>query len=126
MSPYQRFCDSQANSTGGPALISAQGHNSIAADELTIVAAPVPNQFCVFLYGTDKTQVAFGNGFLCVTGSVTRLRPAVLATGNTASLDVDLSGFTPGTLHFQCWFRDPQGGGAKFDTSDGVSITLAP
>ena len=32
---------------------------------------------------------------------------------------------TPGsTWHFQAWFRDPAGGGAFFDLSDGLTITF--
>jgi len=41
---------------------------------------------------------------------------------------VDLSAFgiTPGVLSFQCWFRDPDAGGANFNLSRALEVVFAP
>ena len=125
---FENYCSVNANSTGGPALMSASGSNSISANSLTITAAPVPNQFFIFFFGPNQTEVPFGNGYLCVTGGLTRILPPMMASGNTATrlLDLIALGITPGTQQFQCWFRDPAGGGAAFNTSDAISISFVP
>ena len=62
-----RFCVAAPNSTGGPAFLSASGSNSVSANDLTLHAAPVPaNQPGLFYFGSQMTQVPFGDGFRCV------------------------------------------------------------
>ena len=71
--------------------------------------------------------MAFGNGFLCASSGIVRIGAPAAATGNVASTTVDLPSAgitTAGTYNFQCWYRDPAGGGAFFNTSDGRSITF--
>jgi hypothetical protein len=56
-----------------------------------------------------------------------RLNPPALAAGGSATREVDLTAFaiTSGvTKRFQCWFRDPAGGGAFFNLSDGLEVTF--
>lgn len=122
------YCTSNPNSTGAAAQLSAVGSNSIAADDLTLISGPVPNQPSIFFHGGSQISVPFGNGLLCAAGGIVRLSPIVVGAGNVAELDVDMptSGITPGTRYFQHWFRDPAGGGASFNTSDGVGITFLP
>ena len=121
------YCASVANSAGGPAIISGTGSTSVAANSLTLNAAPVPDQPGIFYYGQTQTQQPFGNGFRCISGSVVRL-PIVNGSGNTAQYTVDLAaqGIVPGTYDFQYWFRDPAGGGAFFNLSDGLEIVFVP
>ena len=74
---------------------------------------------------------------MCVGAGTTGLGRLAVERADTAGrivhpLDYDHppSGSTridPGsTWHFQTWFRDPMGGGAAFDTSDGMTLVFTP
>jgi hypothetical protein len=122
------YCEATANSTGFGAQISSYGSASVSANNFTLRAGPVPNQFGLFFHGANKNQIPFGNGFLCVTGGIVRLNPPTISSGGFATRPVNLigGGFGPGTRQFQYWFRDPAGGGAAFNTSNGLSVTFLP
>ncbi len=128
------YCLSTVNSTGGSASAYMEGCTSVAANDLVLSAAPVPNQPGLFYYGPNQTQVPFGNGFRCVGGpQVFRLDVSV-ASGNVLSHSLDIANppaasgqITPGsTWNFQAWFRDPAAGGAFFNLSDALSLTFSP
>ena len=121
------YCLSTPNSTG-TAAISATGSASIAANDLTLSVSTVPNQPGIFYYGPNQIQLVFGNGFRCVGGIVVRLNPPSNAVGNVATRVVNVlgEGIVPGTLNFQYWHRDPAGGGAFFNLSDGLEIVFVP
>ena len=95
---------------------------------LTLSAGPVPNDVGLFFYGPGQAQVPFGNGFRCVSGLIVRLNPPGPATNNTANRALDLAaqGIGVGSVFFQYWYRDPQGGGALFNLSDGVEVVFVP
>ena len=78
--------------------------------------------------GPNQISAPFGDGVRCVGGSVTRIWPPGLASGNVANRTVDLATFgaMPGTVNIQCWFRDPTGGSSGFNLSDGISAVLTP
>jgi hypothetical protein len=127
-----KYCTANNNSTGSPADISASGSASSGAGDLTLTSAPVPNQNGVFFHGSGQAAVPFGNGFLCATGNVKR-GLVVGAAGNTVSytydnslLKKDLSAHIGTTRNFQHWTRDPMGGGALHNTSNGISIDILP
>ncbi len=127
-----KYCTANANSTGSPADLSASGSASSGAGDLTLTSAPVPNQNSIFVHGMNQSQTPFGNGFMCTTGDITR-GAVVLAAGNTATYTYDnsdakhsLAAFIGMTRNFQHWFRDPMGGGALFNTSNAMSITIQP
>jgi hypothetical protein len=127
-----KFCSATNNSTGFPADISASGSTSSAAGDLQLTSAPVPNQNSIFFHGANQVQVPFGNGFICAQGNIVR-GAVVAATGNTVSYTYDnsnakhsLSGFIGQNRQFQHWFRDPMAGGAFFNTSNAISITVQP
>jgi hypothetical protein len=121
-------CEATPNSTGGEASLWALGSPSIAANEFTLVAAPVPDESTLFFYGPERTQLPFGDGFLCVRGGLTRLYPPQLGVDHVASREVDLAalGILPSTLHFQCWFRDPTSSGFPFNTSNAIAVRFVP
>jgi hypothetical protein len=124
--PGSNYCSSSANSTGGAAVITASGSNSIGANNLDLDAQPVPDQPGVFFYGDNQIDIPFGNGRLCTAGSIVRLG-VVVGAGNVANQNVDTTAFSNGdSKNFQFWFRDPAGGGAFFDTSDAVNIVFTP
>ncbi len=126
------YCTANPNSTGAPAAISAEGSDSVSAADLTLTSKPVPNQPGIFFYAPNQIQVPFGNGFLCVGGGIARL-PVLFASEHVATFTLDFGSLpaigqiNPGdTWNFQHWYRDPAGGGAAFNTSDGVSISFTP
>jgi len=124
----ENYCTVNPSSTGLPARMSAHGGTSIASADFHLAAQPVPDRPFVFFYGPNQVDLPFGNGRLCVAGGLTRLYPPATAVAGRATRSVDLAaqGIAPGTLYFQCWFRDPAGGGAFFNTSDGLCVAFTP
>ncbi len=124
------YCLSGANG----AVIAATGSESVAANDLTLVASGVPvNQFGIFYYGDTQLQLPFGLGFRCVGGTngIFRLGPPINSgSGGEIVRAVDLTSpphasgqILPGsTWNFQGWFRS----GTTFDLTDGVSISFVP
>ncbi len=130
--PGAPYCTSTLNSTGSAASIAASGSNSAAAGNLTLTAAPVPNQSGIFFHARNQVETPFGNGFLCAAGGT--VRGAVLtAAANQATYVYDnsdakhsLGTYANTTRNFQFWFRDPMGGGASFNTSNAIEILILP
>ena len=132
------FCTSTPNSTGRPAWIEALGTTSLAADQLLLAGNQLPPQRSgLFFYGPGRQQVPFGNGFLCVHPGSTGLGRLPVESSSAAGRIVHRVDYSlppsqatrilPGsTWHFQTWYRDPQAGGAKFDTSDALTLTFVP
>jgi hypothetical protein len=127
--PYS-YCSVTNNSTGQPALMSSSGTTSIAANNFGLVCSGCPhNAAGLFFYGPNEVQAAFGNGFRCVGGTVWRLG---LHPANASGVATDAINFgavpaaiTAGsTWKFQYWYRNPAGGGALFNLSDGLSVTF--
>lgn len=124
------FCVSAPNSTGSAARASATGSTSVAANDLTLRAGPLPDGFGFFFYGSAQAAPSpTGNGTLCLGGSLFR-SPVASATGLLLAVELDLatapaSAITAGsTWHFQGIFRDATAGGAGFDLSNGVALTF--
>ena len=135
------YCVGEVNSSGQPAIMTWAGGFSLADNDLQlVVSGTVPNQNGIFYYGGASADVPFGNGRRCVsTGGVGifRLLPIVQADGfgdAVRAVDYDappMNGgageVTPGsTWYFQWWYRDPMGGGAQFNLSDGLQISFCP
>ena len=119
------YCTSIINSSGGPAVLSATGSPSAAVGVET-VATSVPNTPGLFFHGSTQIMVPFGNGFLCAGGAIKRGN-VVIASNNRVSYSWDnLLPFQGTTRNFQYWFRDAAGGTAGFNTSDAVSVMVAP
>jgi hypothetical protein len=130
--PGDNYCTATSNSTGQPGGLSASGSASSAAGDLTLNAQPVPNQTGIFFHGANQTQVPFGNGFLCVSGNLKR-GTVTSGSGNLATYTYDnsnsrhdLSAHVGSNRNFQFWFRDPMGGGAQYNTTNGLSILILP
>jgi len=130
------YCVSLPNSTGSAATISLTGSSSIAVNSIVLRAAPVPaGETGLYYYGDSQVAFPFGNGIRCVSGQsgqVFRLFPiSVTEPSGTLRHFLNLLGLPSGgailpgsTWNFQAWFRDPAGGGAGFNLSDGVSISF--
>jgi len=121
-------CTATVNSTGQPALITASGDPSVAVNNVSVEVNGLPDQPGVFFFGQTPDQVPFGNGFRCVGFPVVRLNPPVQASGGVATRVIDLPSapMGPGDHYVQFWYRDPNAGGAGFNLSDAVHLTLIP
>ena len=132
------YCLASGNSNGTVARISSTGTTSIGAADLVLeVSGARPQEFGVFFYGENQAFQLFGEGALCVAAPVYRLSPAVLVDGSgNARLALDFGSpplnSGPGrispfsTWNFQFWYRDPLGGPAGFNFSDGLEVTFCP
>lgn len=122
------YCTSTFNSSGLPAFMGWSGSIDADDDAFTLNVSQTPaNKFGLFFYGPGQQQTALGDGFLCVDGSLVRFDAVVTSGAGTASWQVDLpaEGITNGdTLNFQFWFRDPTGGPAGSNLSDGLNVTF--
>lgn len=127
------YCTSVAGASGVPATISATGSTSVAANEVELHAAGLPqNQSGIFLYGPNAIQTPFSGGFLCVGGGVKRLLPP-LNSGASGAIHrvLDLTAppanagpfaILPGsTWRFQAWFRDPA---TTSNLTNGLAISF--
>ncbi|HUR29288.1 MAG TPA: hypothetical protein VM509_13960, partial [Planctomycetota bacterium] len=124
------YCALSPNSAGPGARVSASGSTSVAQQDLVLQANGCPpNKPGLFVYGSQAAQVPLGNGLLCVGGAVGRRPALVLSPTGTAAqlLNYTQTAITAGsTWHFQLWFRDPAGLGARFNLSNGLRVTFQP
>lgn len=129
-------CLANQNSVGPQgAKMSLSGSRIVPCNNLVLHISQVPaNQVGIFIYSNLPTNVPFGEGVLCVTGSVQRLLPPVFFDGaGTGSYMVDYqtlpaSGqILPGsTWYFQHWYRDPSFGLFGFNLSNAARVDFAP
>ncbi|MDP6763971.1 MAG: PQQ-dependent sugar dehydrogenase, partial [Planctomycetota bacterium] len=134
----QHFCDTAPNSAGPGASMASNQETSISANLFEIRAwGAVPGESGLFFYGPNEIQLPFGEGFRCVGGPIFRLDPpAPVGSGGQIVRPVDMTappaGLGPGliepgdTWKFQLWYRDPGGGPAGFNLSDGLSVDFCP
>ncbi len=128
-----RYCTATENSRRAPAELQATGSTSVTANDLRFSAIPVPiGQVGIFACGSQQKDLPFGDGRLCIGGTVIRL-PPTRAEGEVLLGDVDntLPRFAGhlmagSTWHFQAWFRDPAAMGAGFNTSDALTLSFTP
>jgi len=126
------YCTALPNSTGAPASIGAMGEASRELDNLVIAAVGMPDTAIALLYsGTTAIDpgTPFGNGLQCVGGTLVR-RSVQQAIGGVL---IDAQHVTspsyadvhPGdTRYYQVLYRDPDAGGAGFNTTDAVAVTF--
>jgi hypothetical protein len=132
--PPTTFCLTSPNSVGPGSLISWSGSQSVSANDfvLTTVGNPI-NALGRYFYGQNTTApTVFGNGWRCIN-PFTRL-PTLFTDGfgdGTYALDftalIPPDVISPGeTWGFQFWYRNPAGGGAMFNSSDGLLAPFCP
>lgn len=128
----QSYCSSSPNSTGAAATIFATGSARVSANDLDLWSIDLPaGSPGGFAYSDQQAALPFGNGTLCLGGSLFRLPPVLVGGDGTAFFSLDY-GQLPGagaiqpgsTWNFQFLVRDTVGAG--FDTSDGVAIDFVP
>ncbi|MFT5151275.1 MAG: serine protease AprX [Planctomycetota bacterium] len=127
------YCTGAMNSTGGSASMTSTGTSSVAANDFVMEATGMPgNQTSLFYYGAGQASVPFGNGTRCVSSPFYRLGVVSIDVFGQASWALDVTSppvpggqITSGTSwNFQAWYRDPAGGGAAFNLSDGLNVTF--
>lgn len=127
-------CSTTPNSVGAGAGIGFDGSIRISANNFVLTSVALPaSQPGIFYLGSSATYSPFGEGIRCVAGPITRL-PVVSSDANgSATYAVDfnlppLSGaILPGApTSFQCWYRDPAGGGAAFNLSHALTVSFVP
>lgn len=132
---FATYCLTSPNSAGAGARIAHAGSTSETLNDTDlIVSGGPPGQIGIFFYGSGQAQTPFGQGWLCLGGTIQRLAPPViLSAAGDGELFLDLVGTPPSdeidageTWNFQFWYRDPAGGGALFNLSDGLTITICP
>lgn len=128
------YCLGAPNSVGNGAGLGTSGSASVALGSFTLEAGDAPpGNFGLFILGNQQAQTPFGDGQLCIGGTILRLLPpSVISPAGTAVHTLDFDTFpanqiAPGsTWNFQFWYRDPTAGGTGFNLSDGLSSTFCP
>jgi FG-GAP repeat len=124
-----------ANSTGGPASLSAEGCSSIMANDLTLRAEALPpGVLGMVLVSADAALLPFhggGQGTLCLGAPLGRFEPHLTTTAGELRQAVDLSQLPTGagpvqvqpgeTWRFQVWYRDSNPAPTS-NLSDALSI----
>lgn len=124
-----RGCPNSA--TNGAALF-LQGNNYTSADTFSIFAFNLPpGSIGLFFQGTSAstTGSAFGDGLLCMSGSIARLGVKTAPIGNATypevgDLSISVKGNVPsdgGYRYYQMWYRDA----ASYCTAATFNITSA-
>jgi Subtilase family len=126
--PPANYCTTSPNSVGPGGVMGYSGSASLGANDLVLDCDGLPaSQFGLFFYGPSQQAVPVGDGTLCVGGSIVRLPVQTTSAGGTVSQTFDAagSGLNVGdTANFQFWYRDPTGGPAGNNFSDGLSVTF--
>lgn len=126
------YCETNANSTGNPAVIKVWGSDIASDQSLELYCSDVPaNQPGIFFMGPNQVSVPFGDGNRCVGGQLQRFgvtnsynRAQFRYSLDFANMPNNVVPLPTETWNFQCWFRDPAAGGAAFNLSDGLAITF--
>lgn len=126
-----------AVATGG--RLRAQGHASLASDDVVLLASGMPSTVCLFFQGTDGlTGIAFGDGLFCVGGTITRLSVQIASTGDASipgpgdsplSIQGSLPPGVPSSRSYQVWYRDADPSfctTATFNLSNALRIDWTP
>jgi len=128
------YGDTNVNSTGNKARISATGHADTSHNDFVMRAEGMPAfKTTVFLYGVNRlwAGVPFGDGQRWVGGAIQRL-PAVTSDANGVALfncdftNGPMSTITIGTERdAQAWFRDPVAGAGHSNTTNALAFWRA-
>jgi hypothetical protein len=140
--PLVNYCFTSPNSVGPGAVISGLGYPSLAVNDFRLLSTGCPpNQFLMYYYGAGPAPTVFGNGWRCANAGgvgVFRFSPFLTNSSGNAVMNVDFTQPPAGTgggsgqwfagdiWYCQGWYRDPAGGGAQFNLTDGLRVTVCP
>ena len=127
------------NSLGTGGKLVASGAPSIAQADLLLTGSRMPSGTAAYFQGHSAAAggqgVAFGDGLLCVSGSVFRLGLKLNVNGTSRYPDPDdppvsVRGYTlPGAQRvYQCWYRNSADfcTASLFNLTNGLRVTWAP
>jgi len=125
------YCVGATNSTGVGAAITRTGGLSIGANNFVLRSTNLPNTgFALFIMAPSAGQSVLGDGFLCLSGTITRLGVAPIS-GGLSNFALNFNAAPVSTLidagetwRFQTWFRDSIPGGAGYNLSNGLRVTF--
>jgi glucose/arabinose dehydrogenase len=126
------YCTAAPNSAGPGAFMSFSGDGTISQNNLQLACSGCPTGINgLFFYGQGQTMGTLGNGVLCVASHLHRLPVVQTGIFGDASFPFDVHAppavVTAGsTWNFQFWYRDPAGGGALYNASNGLSVVFCP
>jgi hypothetical protein len=129
-------CASSAFAAGARLSGSGNAGTSAPTDTLVLTASNIPGPGLFFQGTGSSAGLPFGDGLLCVSGTITRLG-VVFPTGSLASYP---GGLTPNPIHiaggtasgdvrsYQCWYRDSVAfcTPANDNLTQGLSVTFGP
>ena len=128
------YCVSTLNSSGFAARMDYEGTLSCTANDTCLHAVNCPSSTLgLFMFGNQPAQIPMANGYLCISPftGLYRLSPAAAVARGHAEYELDLNRMPlvgpilPGsTWYFQYWFRDPLGGAAGANLTDGLRMTF--
>lgn len=126
-------CAGEVNSTGVGGELGYRGSLSLSAQELTLTFDSLPANTTVVLFGgPQSTSVPAGNGIRCIASPAVRfgLSAATAGGGGEVAPTVPLSGPAGAAIgtawHVQAWYRDVPAGGAGFNLTSTLRLTLRP
>ncbi|MCY2958995.1 MAG: hypothetical protein NTY35_02430 [Planctomycetota bacterium] len=128
-----RGCPNSIEPRGAQLL--AFGTASLAADDVVLQAAGMPNSSCLYFQGAAFAPVVFGDGRRCASGSTIRLGTKVNicnASQYPAAPDppISVQGMisAPGIRNYQVWYRNSAAfcTSATFNLTNSISINWAP
>lgn len=133
----ETYCQATLNSQGNSAAISYSGSLVLGQQSfgLSVTGHTVhAASFGMFTYGTQPTNVPFGNGYLCISPFAPGIyrMPTQALTQPTIVLAMEdaaanFAQLTPGSSwYFQFWYRDPDAGGSNFNLSNGLHVIFSP
>jgi hypothetical protein len=119
----------------GGARLEARGGARIGEDALSLIGTGMPNSAALYMQGDARANGGvgrlFGDGLLCVGGSLVRLASLTSASGGSrfpadSTSSVSRAGgiSAPCVRHYQIWYRDaaPYCTPAIFNATNGVSL----
>lgn len=124
--------DGCVNSTGRGGLLYASGSTRVSTDDLAFHAHGLPpGQASLLVVGDQASSVStFGDGLLCVGGSLKRLGlRSIDERGEAGWSSVGAkAGWSAGDVRYlQAWYRDPAGRcGQGFSTTNALEVHLTP
>lgn len=116
------------------AELSVWGGASLSDDETVIAAWRMPSSVSVFFQGTSSVDNVFGDGKLCIGGTLLRIATRTNVNGackypNLGEPRLALMGnvTSPGTRYYQLWYRDDAAfcSTATFNFSNALRIDWA-
>ncbi len=131
----ERSCVAAPNSVGPGAFLATHGTQSIADDDLVLVADGLPpGAMALAIFGSTPAQLSFGHGFLCVRPfgpGPSPLYPALPADAaghfeRAVGLAAAGPPITGTSWTFQVLYRDPLAGGVAFNGADALTATFCP